>query len=253
MVSRRGHDYIVLPCLTFATARGRTRRWRRYFGNDACGRPPSRREKSLSISVVLLMNDVQEGGREGEEMLDAKPNGRRCRDTVTDRVCRRSPLERDLKIEVKAGGKAVKSESEERALLRVLVPLPPSKKSSPIQFGLSIMVRQASGRTRGERERAGERFPLTFVWTKATANLCSGRSTQRASERQRERERATPPSLHPSLLPSPPSRHPSHLASCRHPTALPTMFAPLFTYPPPSASVAPASKKLLEGESRLTD
>ena len=73
-------------------------------------RPPSCREKSLSISVVLLMNDVQEGGR---EMLDAKPNGRRrCRDTVTGRVCRRSPLERDLKIEVKAGGKAVESESE---------------------------------------------------------------------------------------------------------------------------------------------
>ena len=74
-------------------------------------------------------------------MLDAKPNGRRCCDTVTDRVCRRSPLERDLKIEVKASGKAVKSE---RALLRVLVPPPPSKKSSQIQFGLSIMVRQAS-------------------------------------------------------------------------------------------------------------
>ena len=73
-------------------------------------RPPSCREKSLSISAVLLMNDVQEGGR---EMLDAKPNGRRrCRDTVTGRVCRRSPLERDLKIEVKAGGKAVESESE---------------------------------------------------------------------------------------------------------------------------------------------
>ena len=73
-------------------------------------RPPAAKRVCPSPSVVLLMNDVQEGGR---EMLDAKPNGRRrCRDTVTGRVCRRSPLERDLKIEVKAGGKAVESESE---------------------------------------------------------------------------------------------------------------------------------------------
>ena len=126
-------------------------------------------------------------------MLDAKPNGRRrCRDTLTGRVCRRSPLERDLKIEVKAGagGKAVKIESE-RALLRVLVPPPPppSKKSSPIQFGLSIMVRQArereSGRTRGERERAVGEIPADFCLDEGDREPLQ-REVDPASERQRE-------------------------------------------------------------------
>ena len=56
MVSSRGHDYIVLPCLTFATA---TRGGERGDGGGTAGmmhvvarpRPPSCREKSLSISV----------------------------------------------------------------------------------------------------------------------------------------------------------------------------------------------------------
>ena len=118
-------------------------------------------------------------------MLDAKPNGRRCCDTVTDRVCRRSPLERDLKIEVKASGKAVKSE---RALLRVLVPPPPSKKSSQIQFGLSIMVRQARERERMDQGRAregGGEIPADFCVDEGDREPLQ-REVDPASERQRE-------------------------------------------------------------------
>ena len=78
----------LLHCSAVSHFRHRERGGERGDGGGTSGMmhvvarpPPSCREKSLSISVVLLMNDVQEGGR---EMLDAKPNGRRrCRDTVT--------------------------------------------------------------------------------------------------------------------------------------------------------------------------